>query len=645
METEFFVPLSKLSIHPENVRKTQVDTPESIDGFAANLAEVGQLHAVLVKPDPDDPKRFFIADGGRRYKAFKKLAKTGTVPNSHPIRCAFPPKDDVAVTDVSLSANVMAAAMHPVDQYEAIAARAEAGAGEDDIARIYGLTVRQVRQRLALGRVAEPLRKECQKGKLTLDQLKAYAVTTDQERQLQVFKNHPSSSVYQIKSALTDGEVSASDRIAKFVGVDAYVQAGGALRQTLFEDDGAYLSDTGLLEQLAVEALKAKEADLTAQGWSFVDILDLHQSFIAYNTYPDHLSPSAIHDDPEASAKIAGFAARKAELVELYQGDDWTDEADAEYDDIEEQLKQLAPKKFEWTDQQKAQSGCCVFIGNNGALQIEYGRLRKKRKDPGTVVQEGPKDPISGALAESLSQVRTAILGAELIGQPLVALAAVVDATVGPVIYPPQGYYDADRYSPALSIKCDNNRVICDVVGDKTRAVATVLEAVQKWRERLPDTRGAFFDWCVSAGVDELLELLALGSAFAVSANLFRGSTSQQAISCDRLAGALDVDPQRWTDLTTLQVLSSAPKALAIQAVSDVHGEVKAAKLSGKKAEIVGKATELCNGAWLPWPLYRSSAAIVASDHQDAEQEDGEAMSNIAIEQVPAVDDGAMAPW
>jgi ParB family chromosome partitioning protein len=48
---------------------------------------------------------------------------------------------------------------------------------------------------------------------------------------------------------LLQGHVSAQDRIAVFVGIEAYEAAGGAILRDLFAvDNGGYLSDVGLLE-------------------------------------------------------------------------------------------------------------------------------------------------------------------------------------------------------------------------------------------------------------------------------------------------------------------------------------------------------------------------------------------------------------
>ena len=56
--------------------------------------------------------------------------------------------------------------------------------------------------------------------------------------------------------------------LAKFVGVESYKAAGGAIRRDLFADDngGVYLIDSALLDQLAHAKLQAQADDLRARG-------------------------------------------------------------------------------------------------------------------------------------------------------------------------------------------------------------------------------------------------------------------------------------------------------------------------------------------------------------------------------------------
>ncbi len=125
---------------------------------------------------------------------------------------------------------------------------------------------------------------------LTLEQLMAFAVNPDQERQMQVFAQLPSHNrqTYAIRRAMTEAKVPADDRRAVFVGLDAYVAAGGPVLADLFTEAGeGWLEDVALLDRLveeklsamAVELRQAEELEvdgrlsrLPARPWLFADL-------------------------------------------------------------------------------------------------------------------------------------------------------------------------------------------------------------------------------------------------------------------------------------------------------------------------------------------------------------------------------------
>jgi ParB family chromosome partitioning protein len=99
----------------------------------------------------------------------------------------------------------------------------------------------------------------------------AFTVNPDHARQEQVWEalqRHYSKQPYEIRRMLTEGAVRASDRRAQFVGLDAYVEAGGAILRDLFQqDDGGWLQDAGLLETMVAEKLAQEaEAEWTRGG-------------------------------------------------------------------------------------------------------------------------------------------------------------------------------------------------------------------------------------------------------------------------------------------------------------------------------------------------------------------------------------------
>src|SRR5215475_6561131 len=109
---------------------------------------------------------------------------------------------------------------------------------------------------------------------MTLEQLIAFSVTGDHARQEQVWDNVSRSGYdepYQIRRMLTENTVRASDRRARFVGIEAYERAGGPILRDLFEnDDGGWLQDVPLLDGLVTEKLKTEAEAIAAEGWKWV---------------------------------------------------------------------------------------------------------------------------------------------------------------------------------------------------------------------------------------------------------------------------------------------------------------------------------------------------------------------------------------
>lgn len=123
-----------------------------------------------------------------------------------------------------------------------------------------GVTPTVVKQRLKLGAVSPKLMALYRKAEMSLDQLSAFAITEDYEKQERVWKELPSyhRNREAILSALSDGQVRSDDRRALFVGMKAYEEAGGTIIRDLFDDEGGgFFADAELLNRLAHEMLQA----------------------------------------------------------------------------------------------------------------------------------------------------------------------------------------------------------------------------------------------------------------------------------------------------------------------------------------------------------------------------------------------------
>ena len=130
--------------------------------------------------------------------------------------------------------------------------------------RRFFVSLAVVRQRLRLASVSPKLLEVYAEDGMTLEQLMAFTVNPRPRPAgaglggaAAVHNKEP----YQIRRMLTEGAVRASDRRARFVGIDAYEAAGGVVLRDLFEDDdGGWLQDPALLDRLVAEKLE-REAE------------------------------------------------------------------------------------------------------------------------------------------------------------------------------------------------------------------------------------------------------------------------------------------------------------------------------------------------------------------------------------------------
>ena len=111
------VPLSRLSLAPENVRKTPPD-PRADAELKASIAALGLLENLIVRADEPEEKgtdRYAVVAGGRRLKAIQALVEDGVLDADHPVPCLLK-SGDVEPAELSLAENVVRIAMHPADQ-------------------------------------------------------------------------------------------------------------------------------------------------------------------------------------------------------------------------------------------------------------------------------------------------------------------------------------------------------------------------------------------------------------------------------------------------------------------------------------------------------------------------------------------------
>ncbi len=128
-----------------------------------------------------------------------------------------------------------------------------------------------------------------------LDEMRGDAITIEQARALAISDDHAaqeaawfgregwSRSPGNLRAVLTDEHIRSSDRLARFIGIEAYEAAGGAVLRDLFSRDQAtYLTNRPLAMELAAVRLQAVADAVRPEGWAWAEISieadSLHQA-------------------------------------------------------------------------------------------------------------------------------------------------------------------------------------------------------------------------------------------------------------------------------------------------------------------------------------------------------------------------------
>jgi len=624
------IPFNKLMLSQANVRRIKAGV--SIEELAEDIARRTLLASLTVRPvldeDGAETGMFEVPAGGRRFRALELLVKKRRLNRTAPVPCIV--RTEGLAEEDSLAENIQRAPLHPLDQFRAFQAMREKGKNEEEIAAAFFVSVNVVKQRLKLAAVSDTLLDAYADEEMTLDQLMAFTVNPDHERQEQVWdalKQHYNKQPYEIRRMLTEGAVRASDRRAQFVGLDNYVEAGGEVLRDLFQtDDGGWLQDAALLETMVAEKLNEEAEAIRAEGWHWIEVAT---DFPYGHTYD--LRRIRGEAEPMSEEEEQTYTALKAEYDKLE--DDYA-EADELPEDIDERLGEIEtamealqnrPIRFEADDY--AIAGAFVSIDGSGRLRVERGYVRPEDEpveetdetegdapaapNSGDVTDDDSSDaqqvdededddgtkPLSDRLVCELTVHRTMALRDALAGDPQLAMLACLHAMVLQLFY----HYGQDS-CVEITPRSTQFGSQAPNLGD-ARYVQSIDLGIETWAGNLPkepedlwdalaewdgDSRDALFAHCVAMSVNAVQE------------------PPRQIAHADVLASTLGLDMVKagWTP-TADSYLGRVTKAQILAAVREAKGDKDADRIAGfKKPDMVEAAEELLAGTgWLPAPL------------------------------------------
>lgn len=615
-----------LVISPHNVRQTP---SRKLKELAASIKHHGVIEPLVVQDVPSKglkPGYTAVIDGGRRLRALNMLIDAGDLDPEHRVLCTV--YTGQAAHEISAAAN-MHESMHPADEFVAFRNMINAGSTIEEVAARFGTTPATVQRRLKLANVSAPLIQAYRDEKLTLDHLMAFAITDDHKAQDRLWKSLKDKSAWErapdrIRNALVKpGSIDVSqDKRARFVGLDAYEAAGGAVVRDLFSNGGGFIGDEALLQRLTDEKLQAVAESLRAEGWSWVTIADQwsYSDECAHSKSQPKKRP--LTDDE--TAQLASLRAKAAEIDTRNAALDVEDEdLLEELGQVEAQIEAIEASVETYTDRQKSKAGAVVTITHSGDLKIIRGLIKpetvkkaqggsagKSASDDSTGAPEdtGPR-PLSENLVAKLTAHRTAALQALVADSPAVALVALLFSLV-PQIFSKASTWRA-RGTAKISVTEQRGtiqRVADDLEG--SRAWTSMEASVARWEDRIPDGRSNLFTWLQGLSQADQLDLLAVCVAHTIDTQATR-EESDVHVRAHELGAAVDLDMADWWEPTAGSYLASVPKSRRMDAVREVAGDAAAERISTmKKDTMIGAAEEYLAGRrWLPAILRDPKAA------------------------------------
>ena len=633
------IPFNKLLLSQSNVRRIKAGV--SVEELAEDIARRTLLQSITVRPvcdaEGNETGMFEIPAGGRRYRALELLVKQKRLAKTAPVPCVV--REGGIAEEDSLAENVQRAPLHPLDQFRAFQALRDKGQSEEEIAAAFFVAVSVVKQRLRLASVSPKLLDIYADDGMTLDQLMAFTVNADHERQEQVFERLCQSYAkepHTIRRMLTEGAVRAADKRAQFIGIDAYADAGGVIMRDLFQgDDGGWLQDIGLLDRLVADQLRDRAEAIRAEGWKWIEVAPDFAYGHTYGLRQLRGEPMPLTAEEQATrdalqAEMDGLEATYAEADEL------PEEVDQRLGEIETALAAFDDRPVVFDPEDISRAGAFVSIDGAGNLRIERGFVRPEDELPiepdadAGGEQDTPRaaaarvehdsvtmsaepepssepdedeglKPIPDRLMTELTAHRTLALRYALGGQTDVAFTAALHALCLKVFY---------RYAQDTCLEIDIKSVgfSAQAPGLQDSALANAFDARhQAWIAALPKDPAELWDALTAFDGDSRQALFAHCVSLSLNAVFEAYNRKPRALAhADRIAQVVDLDmvAAGWVP-TVESYLGRVTKARILGAVREARGE-RAAQLIDhlKKGEMAEKAQELLVGSgWLPEPL------------------------------------------
>ena len=441
-----------------------------------------------------------------------------------------------------------------------------------------------------------------------------------------------------IRRMIAHASLPSTSPIARYVGEEAYREAGGRIESDLFQaETGDKWLDSEIALRIAGEKLQAFAVEVaTETGYGWVRPL--------VGTRVDHAAVEALHPvqveaaplSEEEQARIATIADEMAEIETKFEaGLDDDGDADAledRFGALEAELVRIQDKPGVVSDEIKPSVGCFVILDAEGMPVIDatlYSETapRKQRSttatggnangsgDPDGMGEDGEVaiKPLSQRLIGELSVQRRDILAANLAVNPAVALDllifAIADRTPtygrderGTTVRAPEPscYLDAYPASPAFEQLAE----IRDGLDTSWTEPETTVARFEAFAGLDDDAKAGWLAYVVAKSLEPSIGGARLGHQGPSSNDLH-----------DHLAGLMQIEAAQHWRPTAANYFDRVGKQQLLRHITDIGGTTMAASyMASKKGDLSQTCEKLFAGETIVAPEVKAAALAWVPD-------------------------------
>jgi ParB family chromosome partitioning protein len=613
------IPFNKLRLSPANARKTF--TQAGIDALAVSIDAYGLLQPVIVSPATDKKSFFDVHAGGRRWRAIGQLIKSGKLPKNAMIDARVCNDEAAALAEeISLAENIIREAMSPADECRGYRAAMDKGESEEELARRMGVTVRHVQGRLRLADLAEPIFDALAEGKITLDVAKAYGSTSDRDIQLaawNVFKDSwQGDQPHTIRRYVNDSAIEASSAVAKLVGEEEYLAAGGRIERDLFagEGEGQWL-DRPIAEDIARRKLE-QAADAMAVGtlgWVRVLLAQHVPHSVTEGLHDYYIRRGELSDEDQARMNAIEERLQSIEEeLEDATDPDAISRLEAENEALDAEHTEIDKRSYVIPEDERPHVGTFVVLASDGTPKASHRyfstKAPKREKQSQKVTGGGAEgaaleDALPRSLEEQLAKERRDVLALHIAHDPALAL----DLTIFRLARKFTGYAAYNDTGVMVTIG-----ELFDPAGVPAAHSTAAQDGLDAVRSGLPcDWAGADDSFSAFMAFRELDETdkaawLAFAVGQSLQASLATGDRANRFQS--ELGAMLEIDTaEHWRPSADV-FFDKIRKPQILSILGKLDPELPGRYASEKKAALSSAAAKLCAGETIVTPEVKARA-------------------------------------